>query len=183
VPRSTDTSWEARFRRGDSDVIEAVYRETFEAVRRAAGRVLHDPSDRDGVVHEVFTELVSSRRLRESYQGGALAGWLAAIARHRAIDFVRRERRLTDLSGLEEVATAPDPLADFRRDLERFAEGLEPQRRRLLELRFVAGMTQTEAAAQLGMPRSTLEDWERQIKQALQEHLLADPPAARRALA
>jgi RNA polymerase sigma-70 factor (ECF subfamily) len=183
VGRSSDTSWEARFLRGENDVIEAVYRETFEAVRRAAGRVLREPGDRDAVVHEVYTQLVSSRRLRESYQGGAMGGWLSAIARHRALDFVRRERRLTDLSALDEVPDASDPLVEFRRELERFAGRLDPQRRRVVELRFVAGMTQAEAAAQLGIPRSTLEDREREIKTMLQHHLLDETPQSRRASA
>jgi RNA polymerase sigma-70 factor (ECF subfamily) len=183
VARSSDTSWEARFLRGDNDVIEDVYRQTFEAVRRAAGRVLREPADRDAVVHEVYAQLVSSRRLRQSYQGGAIGGWLAVIARHRALDFVRRESRLTDLSALDEMPTAGDPLADFRRELQRFADRLDPQRRRVLELRFLAGMTQVEAAAQLGIPRSTLEDREREIKTMLQQHLLDETPPTRRASA
>lgn len=163
--------------------MEAVYRETFETVRRAAGRVLREPADRDAIVHEVFTELVSSRRLRDSYRGGDLGSWLGAIARHRALDLARREQRLTDLSALDEAAVAAvatDPLEEFRSDLERFAARLEPQKRQLVELRFVAGMTQVEAAARLGMPRSTLEDWERQIKRLLHEHLLGAPVAAKK---
>jgi RNA polymerase sigma factor (sigma-70 family) len=178
-----DTGWEARFRRGDNEVIEAVYRDTFEAVRRAAARVLREPADRDAVVHEVFVELVESRRLRDSYRGGAMAGWLGAIARHRALDFARRERRLTDLSALNEAAVVVDPLVEFRRELERFATRLDPQRRQVLELRFVAGMTQVEAARQMGIPRSTLEDKEREIKRLLQEHLREGAPAGRRATA
>jgi RNA polymerase sigma-70 factor (ECF subfamily) len=155
-------------------VIEAVYRETFAAVCRTAGRVLHEPADRDAGVHEVFTELCSCRRLRESFRGGgeAISGWLGGIARHRAIDFARRENRLTDLSAIDEPVAAADGLAEFRQDLERFATRLDPQRRLLLELRFVAGMTQVEAAERLAMPRSTLEDWERELKRQLQEHLL-----------
>ena len=39
------------------------------------------------------------------------------------------------------------------------------------------GMTQVEAAAELGMPRSTLEDWEREIKRRLEAYLAADGPA------
>jgi RNA polymerase sigma-70 factor (ECF subfamily) len=159
-------------------VIADVYRQTFEQVRRAAGRVLREPGDRDAVVHEVFTELCSSRRMRESYRGGEMAAWLGQIARHRAIDFARREQRLTDLSALEQpAAAAPDPVAEFRSELERFAARLDPQRRQVLELRYLAGMTQVEAAARLGMPRTTLEDWERQIKHLLHEHLLGEPGA------
>ncbi len=37
-------------------------------------------------------------------------------------------------------------------------------------------MTQREAAAILGKPRSTLEDWEHQFKRALQAHLAGKRP-------
>ena len=168
---SSDVDWDTRFRRGDKDVIEAIYRQTFETVRRAAGRVLREPADRDAVVQQVFTELCSSRRLRDSYAGGDLGAWLSAMARHRAIDFARREQRLTDLGEVPE-RPVDDPLEDFRRELKEYAGRLDGPRRQVLELRFVAGMTQMEAAAHLGMPRSTLEDWEKQIKKGLQEHLL-----------
>jgi RNA polymerase sigma factor (sigma-70 family) len=180
---AADADWDTRFRRGDKDVIEAIYRQTFETVRRAAGRVLREPADRDGVVQQVYTELCSSRRLRDSYAGGDLGAWLAAMARHRAIDFARREQRLTDLSAVPEDP-GPDPLADFRRELQQYADRLDGPRRQVLELRFIAGMTQVEAAAHLQMPRSTLEDWEREIKQGLARHLLGDePPRGRKVTA
>jgi RNA polymerase sigma factor (sigma-70 family) len=162
----------ARFVKGDRAVLERVYRQSFEGVRRAAGRVLREPADRDGVVQQVFTEVVSSRALRATFRGGDLTSWLAAIARHKAIDFARRESRLTDLSAVPEPAVSEGPLDDFRHELERFASQLPAERRRVVELRFIAGMTQVEAAAELRMPRSTLEDWEKQIKQALERYLL-----------
>jgi RNA polymerase sigma factor (sigma-70 family) len=165
-------------------VIEAIYRDTFETVRRAAGRVLHEPADRDAIVQQVFTDLVSSRRLRDSYTGGDLAAWLSAIARHRAIDFARRQRRLTELAAsAETTGDDNDPLVEFRRELTEYARRLDPEKRQLLQLRFIAGMTQVEAAAQLKVPRSTLEDWERQIKRGLQQHLLGDTAIDRKASA
>jgi RNA polymerase sigma-70 factor (ECF subfamily) len=173
VPPPPRDDFATRFLRGDRDVLEQIYRDSFEAVRRAAGRVLREPADRDGVVQQVFTEVVSDRRLRATFRGGDLGAWLSGIARHKAIDFARRERRLTELSEIPEPAVAPGPLDDFRHELERFARRLPDDRRRLVELRFVAGMTQVEAAGALGIPRSTLEDWERQIKRALEEYLLS----------
>jgi RNA polymerase sigma factor (sigma-70 family) len=151
--------------------MEQVYRETFQEVRGAAGSVLREPADRDAVVHEVYLDLLARRDLRESHRGGRLGAWLSSIARHRALDFVRREGRLTELPATEEPAPAPDPLDDFRRELLRFATRLPPQRRRLIELRYIAGMTQMEAAAAMGMSRSTLEDWEREVKESLHEFL------------
>jgi RNA polymerase sigma-70 factor (ECF subfamily) len=166
-----DPGWRERFLRGDKDVIEEIYRATFEEVRRAAGAILHEPADRDAVVHEVYLELLSSRDLRESHRGGALGAWLGAIARHQALDFARRESRLTDLSAIDELSAKADALSDLRRELVRFASRLDPDRQRLVQLRYVEGMTQMEAAAILGKPRSTLEDWEHQFKRALQAHL------------
>jgi RNA polymerase sigma factor (sigma-70 family) len=152
-------------------VIEEIYRATFEDVKRAAGTVLHEPADRDAVVHEVYVQLIDSRELRESHRGGQMSSWLGAIARHQALDYARRESRLTDLSVIDEATAKTDPLEDLRRELLRFAARLDPERQRLVQLRYIEGMTQMEAAAVLGKPRSTLEDWEHQFKRALQAHL------------
>lgn len=152
-------------------MIEEIFRATFDEVRRAAGTVLHEPADRDAVVNEVYLELIESRELRESHRGGQMGSWLGAIARHQALDFARRESRLTDLSAVDEVSAKTDPVADLRRELVRFAARLDPERQRLIQLRYIEGMTQMEAAAILGKPRSTLEDWEHQFKRALQGHL------------
>jgi RNA polymerase sigma factor (sigma-70 family) len=105
-----------------------------------------------------------------------MGAWLGAIARHQALDFARRESRLTDLSAVDEVSAKSDPVADLRRELVRFAARLDPERQRLIQLRYVEGLTQMEAAAILGKPRSTLEDWEHQFKRALQAHLAGKKP-------
>lgn len=166
-----DLDWQARFLRGDKDVIEDIYKRTFDQIRQAAGGVLRDAADRDAVVHDVFVDLLADRSLRESHRGGEIGAWLAAIARHRALDFVRRQRRLTDLSAVAEGPTAADPLSELRDELRRFGARLNPQRQRLLELRYLQGMTQMEAAAAFGVPRSTLEDWERQLRRLLVDFL------------
>lgn len=176
MPSNPEPIWEARFHRGERDVMESVYRENFDAVRRAVARVLPEPADRDTIVQQVFADLCASRRMRESWKGTGLGAWLRTIARNQAIDFARRERRLTDLSAVENAAgPAPDPLQEFRQELLRFAERLDPARRTLLELRFIEGLTQVEAAGRIGMPRSTLEDWEREIRSRLAAHLLERP--------
>lgn len=165
--------WEARFKRGDRDVMERLYRDTFDGVRRVVGRVLREPADRDNVVHQVFAEVIARKDLRESYRGGEVSAWLASMARHKAIDFARRESRLEELppEGLEEPPEDGD-LRAFREDLRRFAERLAPDMRRLLELRFLMGLTQMETAAEMQVPRSTLEDREHALKKQLRAYLL-----------
>jgi RNA polymerase sigma-70 factor, ECF subfamily len=146
-------------------------------VKRAAGTVLHEPSDRDAVVHEVYVQLLESRALRKSHRGGQMSAWLGAIARHQALDFARRESRLVDLSAIDQAASKVDPLDDLRREIVRFASRLDPEKQQLIRLRYVEGMTQMEAAAVLGKPRSTLEDWEHQFKRALAAHVAGKRPA------
>ncbi len=158
-------------------MIEEIYRATFEDVKRAAGTVLHEPSDRDAVVQEVYVQLLESRALRESHRGGVMSAWLGAIARHQALDFARRESRLVDLSAIDQATSKVDPLDDLRREIVRFASKLDPEKQQLIRLRYVEGMTQMEAAAVLGKPRSTLEDWEHQFKRALAAHVAGKRPA------
>jgi RNA polymerase sigma factor (sigma-70 family) len=174
-----DPGWQDRFLRGDKNVIEEIYRTTFEEVRRAAGTVLREPADRDAVVHEIFLQLISSRALRESYRGGQMGSWLGAIARHQSLDFARRESRLTDLSAVDQASSKTDPLDELRRELVRFASRLDPERQRLVQLRYIEGMTQMEAAAVLGKPRSTLEDWEHQFRRELHVFLAGKKAASK----
>lgn len=135
--------------------------------------MLREAADRDAIVHQVYVELIGDKGLRASYAGGDLGAWIGAIARHRALDFARREQRLVDLSEAPPATTeVAGPLEELRRALEHCARQMPPERRRLIELRFVLGMTQVEAAAELAMPRSTLEDWEKQVKRELRRQLL-----------
>jgi RNA polymerase sigma-70 factor (ECF subfamily) len=160
------------FVRGDRDTLERIYRQTFEQVRRSAAGVLREPADRDAIVQQVYLDLIAERSLRESYRGGSMGAWLAAIARHRALDFARRERRLAPLEMLHERSAEAEPADEFREDLKRFASRLDPERKKLLTLRFFEGMTQVEAARALSMPRSTLESREHELKALMRAHFL-----------
>ncbi len=157
-------------------MLETIYKETFPIARRAARRILQEPADCDAVVQQVFADLVSSRALRASHEGEDVGAWISGIARHRALDHARRERRLVAMSEADldrEVPERPSAAAELRGELARLSAELPEQERRLVELRFVAGMTQVEAATALGVPRTTLEDWERRIKRLLRDRLVA----------
>lgn len=156
--------------------MEEVYRHTFDAVRTAAGRILAEPAERDAIVQQTYVELLDSRKLRLSFQGENLGAWLAAIARHKALDFARRESRLTDLSALDDEDAPGTSMTEFRRDLADFARRLEGVEREIVRLRYVEGMTQAEASLALGMARSTLEDREQRLKGLLRVYMLGPEP-------
>ncbi len=178
VPRAPHPEWWERFRIGDRQVLADIYQQQFFRVRKAVAQVLREPADQDNVVHQMFADLVESAKLRCAYAGGDMGAWLVAIARHKAIDFARRQSRLVAYNEHEDTsATDSDhaPLRDFRADLDRFAQTQPLERQRLLQLRFIAGLTQVEASDALCVPRSTLEAWEHQLKTELRRFLLDDP--------
>jgi RNA polymerase sigma-70 factor (ECF subfamily) len=170
----------AEFHSGSKAALEACYREHFAAVDRAVARILTG-ADRETAVHEVFFRVISNAPLRQSYQGGSLGAWLAAIARNHAIDFARRRQREQPAGGESEwidEREQPDADALERRTqagalIERFrAEHLPAKWAAVFELRFLEHLDQRQAAAKLGVHRTTLAYREYRVRALLQRFLL-----------
>jgi RNA polymerase sigma-70 factor (ECF subfamily) len=107
----------------------------------------HAPSSEvDDLAQDVF--LSAWRRLSSLREPAAFGGWLAAIARHRAVDAHRRARPHAPLEDV--AAPSPPPSAEAREAL-RALRGLPEAYRETLAMRLVAGMTGPEIAARTGM--------------------------------
>jgi RNA polymerase sigma-70 factor (ECF subfamily) len=133
--------------------------------RRAYGlalRVLRDETLAENAVQDAFlTVWRSAARYRP--ERGAPSTWILTIVHRRAVDIVRREqRRRTDLVESYEQpagdATAESGLAlaegaRVRRALAQLA----PEQRRLLELAYYGGLTQSEIAVELDLPLGTIK--------------------------
>jgi RNA polymerase sigma-70 factor (ECF subfamily) len=163
--------WLNAFLEGESDGFEACYREYFDVVDAAVGSVL-DGADRDTAVHEVFYKLITRPDVRRTFSGRSLSGWLRAMARNHAVDFARRRgRELTgsDVVDLVVQDTAPHPegIAGARQIIERLRKRLPGRLQGVFEKRFIEQRTQREAAAELGIPRTTLVYHETQIRRQI----------------
>jgi RNA polymerase sigma-70 factor, ECF subfamily len=131
-------------RAGDRDAFAAIYDRFHRAVHAIAlARVRW--SDADDVVQDVF--LVAWQRLHELAEPAAFPGWLMTIARHRATDRVRREKKRAVAS--EEVVP-PVPGAEAREALAAIA-ALPIAYRETLLMRLVEGMSGPEIAARTGL--------------------------------
>lgn len=184
-PTSPDAAWLARFHRGDARVLEACYREHYATVNRAVGGVLTG-TDRETAVHDVFVRLLSSADARASFQGGSLAAWLSVVARRHALDVVRargRERGTVaawaEADAADRDAHAPQAEAlerrlEARRVVERFRREALPQKwERVFDAIFLRQLSQRDAAAELGMSRTTLAYQELRIRHLLKQFVLA----------
>lgn len=92
---------------------------------------------------------------------GSLPGWLAVIARNRAIDLLRKRRPESDITeAVIPVMQDPASGAEWSRALEKIRSVLGsipfPQRS-ALEMAFFEGLTHTEIAAKTGEPLGTIK--------------------------
>jgi RNA polymerase sigma-70 factor, ECF subfamily len=104
------------------------------------------------------------------------APWLHRIAVNRALDLVRRERRLVALDAVEErasgLADAAGSGADG--DLMRALDGLSAERRAAIVLRYGLGYAPAEIAPILGVPVGTVHSRLARALVQLREELGAD---------
>ena len=114
------------------------------------------------VVQEVFIALWKDAA-RFDPTRGSVGPWLFSLARHKAIDLVRREanvrKRTADVDLEFEVAAEDvdrEAWQNLRRDRVREAvAGLNDMQRTALELAFFSGLTHVEVAERLGIPLGT----------------------------
>jgi RNA polymerase sigma-70 factor (ECF subfamily) len=173
-----DESFLARFHAGDRKVLERCYAEHFTTVERVVGKVLPG-LDRESVVQDVFCRVVASEALRRNFQGGSLAAWLATVARNQAIDFARRHEVATRFEASQQAEGSADSgrfgeWADAELLIARFRTEVLPKKwEAVFQARFLDQLSQREAAARLGVHRTTLVYQEMRIHSLLRRFLLS----------
>jgi RNA polymerase sigma-70 factor (ECF subfamily) len=138
-------------------------RAAFDQLYRAHARMVHGVlmariprADVDDLVQDVF--ILAMQRLTSLRTPAAFGGWLAAIARTRAIDHLRRLPKTTELvDDLPATAMAMDDpdraeLVTVMAAIER----LPIAYRETLILRFVEGMTGQEISAKTGLTEGSV---------------------------
>ena len=104
---------------------------------------------------------------------GNPAAWLLSLVRYRALDIARRRgREVSDEDLPEPVDADPDPLARLAANRDAAAlraclAQLEQERRRLVLLAFVDGLSHSEVAERLSLPLGTVKSWIRRSLQSL----------------
>src|SRR5579871_5792804 len=101
----SDTALIAGIRSGDEAAMAELYDRYSAVIYSVALRVLGDTGAAEDVLQEIFMQLWRKPELFDSSRG-SLGPWLAVIARHRAIDALRKRRPETDI---EDVVMSVDP--------------------------------------------------------------------------
>ena len=157
---------------GDRAAFRRLYEAQAARLYGVALRITRQPALAADAVHDAFLQVWHHAARFDIARGNAQT-WLLTLVRYRALDIVRRRaREAPEQTMPEPIDEAPDPLAQLAgsRDaaaLHRCLERLQADRRRLVALAFVEGLSHSEAAERVGMPLGTVKSTIRRSLQSL----------------
>ena len=148
--------------RGDANAFRALYELQSSRLYGVALRITRSPALASDAVHDAMLQVWRNADRYDPERGNA-EGWLVSLVRYRALDIARRQgRETTGLDLPDQADESPNVLSRLMSDqestaLRRCLEDVQPARRRLVELAFIQGMSQSEIAAYLAQPLGTVK--------------------------
>ncbi|MCI0547377.1 MAG: sigma-70 family RNA polymerase sigma factor [Candidatus Rokubacteria bacterium] len=156
----------ARMARGESEAFGSFYDAYAGLALGLIRRILRDPGAAEDVLQEVFLQIWREAPEYDPRRGSPEA-WLVMRAKARAIDRLRsvRRREKTFVPGADEAlgrqadpgAQSPAAAAEAQGLVQGALGRLPAAQRRVIELAFFGGLTQSEISAELGEPLGTIK--------------------------
>lgn len=165
--------------RQDRAAFQRLYELTSPQLLGVLMRILRTRALAEDALQDVFVQ-VWRRAAEFKGERGSSWAWLIAIARYRAIDLQRRERRLAGggMDGIEDIAGDQEPHDDLMAlghraavALDRCVAALQPQQRSCILMSYQGGLTHSEVAARIGEPLGSVKSWIRRGLVALRRCL------------
>ena len=174
----------------DGDLVERLQRrdplalgELYDRYGRMAYslilRIVRDTGTAEDLVQETFLR-VWNRVQGFDAEKGSIGPWLLAVARNRAIDYLRsasgRERNAYEFEESDHPALYTDMehdllVSDKARRVKQAMLKLPANHRQVLELAYFEGLSQTEMAERMGQPLGTVKTWVRSALKSLRDDL------------
>jgi RNA polymerase sigma-70 factor (ECF subfamily) len=152
----------------DQAAFQRLYEAAAPQLLACLMRILRDRAAAEDALQDVFVQVWNRAGQFRAERGNAWA-WLVAIARYRAIDLRRRERRGAFDAGadIDALAGEPEalPEADFSlgerasRALAHCLDALQPRQRECIVLAYQGGLTHAEVAGRIEEPLGSVKSW------------------------
>jgi len=166
----------AAMREGRQTALEELYDATVDRLHALARAILRNAEDAEEVVCDTFSQAWTHAARFDPSRANAL-GWLMMICRSRALDRLRQRRAqrsglAADLDSIAELADSaggPEDLVALYESGGRVLAALErlgPERRRLVGLAFLQGLSHQEIAKTTKLPLGTVKS---HVRRALAE--------------
>ena len=154
----------------DPAALAAVYDRYGQVVYSLFLRITRDQSAAEDLVQELFIRVWNNARQFNAARG-SLSVWILSVARHMAIDHIRSAQsrfasKLRPLEDAERIRSMPDAgthesILDQVRTVNAAFSYLNLNQKRVLELAYFEGFSQTEIAEKLNEPLGTVKSWMR----------------------
>lgn len=164
----------AQVRRGNEQALEELYNTTVGKLFAVAKAILRHEHDAEEVVCSTYA-FAWANAGRYDPERASVLGWLTMLCRSRALDLLRQRRAegatggAMDLGRIPDEGRAPDDLLSLVQEqtlVHAALSALTPQRRRLVSLAFLQGLSHPEIARATGLPVGTVKS---HIRRALNE--------------
>ena len=170
IARQEDDCLMAGAVRGEQGALETLLARHSKLISSIIFSVLHDETETEEVLLEVFLQCWKTR-FQYSSEKGNLVGWLVTMARRKAIDRLRKRQRYSAaMDRLELEVELHTKARASRRDVDEITERADIRRfvhthvmqlpliqRSAIESAFYNGMTQSEIADLTGIPIGTIK--------------------------
>lgn len=172
--------WLRQSAEGDRDAFARLYDATSGLIYSLVLRILGNPADAEEVTLDVYVQAWRHAARFDAARGG-VAAWLATIGRSRALDRYRshgaRQKREAGPVQDEGVSEAPSPerlvsMGEERKAVCEAMKALPPEQRKVIELAYFQGLSQSEMAERLDLPLGTVKTRVRLGMMCLRERIL-----------
>lgn len=179
---ANDLAISEQLRNHDPDVVAVLYDRFAPLVFSLFLRITKDHAVAEDLVQELFLRVWNRSREFDPNRG-SLSVWILSIARNLGIDYVRSaharfSHRLQPMESAHHVvrdaAKGPESLIDESRTVEAAFALLNDKQKRVLELAYFEGFSQTEIAHHLQEPLGTVKSWTRSALQSLRSSIKGD---------
>lgn len=160
---------------GDQTALMAVYDRYSHLVYNLCLHVLGNQQASEDISQEVFLRIWRQAKAFNPNRG-TLAGWITVMARHLAIDSLRKTQR--ELRAAESLVPANEAtraaLIEDVRGVRLILEELPAEQREVLDLAYFGGLSHSEIALSTGLPLGTVKSRIRLALQNLRLRLRVD---------
>lgn len=171
-----------RMQTGQERALEELYDATVGKLYALASAILRSAEDAEEVVCETYAYAWSNAARFDACRANAL-GWLLMLCRSRALDRLRQRRATASALDVVALRESGDEIGDQPYDIlslmqqrstvHAALEQLTPERRQLVSLAFLQGMSHQEIADAMRLPLGTVKSHVRRALTQLREALEA----------
>jgi RNA polymerase sigma-70 factor, ECF subfamily len=159
-------AWVRRAQAGSASDFEALFRAHWAPAYRAAYLIVRDSAAAEDIAQEAF--LAAVRALDRFDRRRPFGPWLHRIVVNRAIDWSRARALRPEAEAVESAAPERPERDD---ELLRQLDGLTPEHRAVIVLRYLLDYTPGEIAELLELPRGTVNSRLRRGLDSLKDRL------------